>query len=79
MSSYALRTEAATTAYELGRVVVESRRPLWVWTPIGLQRRRRKGSVVGNSLSSLVGPVRFELTTSCTPSKILSITYERLE
>ena len=25
--------------------------------------------MVGNSLKPLVGPVRFELTTSCTPSK----------
>src|SRR5579872_6198256 len=41
-----------------------------VWTPIGLQVRRSKRSTLCRSLRYLVGPPRFELGTSCTPSKI---------
>ena len=43
------------------------RRPLW--TPIGLQTAPLGGSGVCNSMRNLVGPPRFELGTSCTPSK----------
>ena len=38
------------------------------WTPVGLQRGGWGRSAVCKSLRNLVGPPRFELGTSCTPS-----------
>src|SRR5580704_6801401 len=39
------------------------------WTPSGLQNGMPRRSCVCKSLRNLVGPPRFELGTSCTPSK----------
>src|ERR1039458_7942747 len=39
------------------------------WTPVGLQTASPKRVGVCKSLRNLVGPPRFELGTSCTPSK----------
>src|SRR5580692_6253489 len=39
------------------------------WTPSGLQNGMPGRSCVCKSLRNLVGPPRFELGTSCTPSK----------
>ena len=38
------------------------------WTPVGLHRRGWGRSRVCNCIRILVGPARFELATSCTPS-----------
>src|ERR1700683_913782 len=40
-----------------------------VWTPVGLQTRNSKNVQGCKPLKRLVGPPRFELGTSCTPSK----------
>src|ERR1022692_245745 len=60
-------------------VCAEGRAPgVHVWTPVGLQTRGLGRADVCNSLRNLVGPPRFELGTSCTPSKkYQSITYRQ--
>src|SRR5450755_3529809 len=42
---------------------------IYVWTPVGLQIASPVNVGMCKSLRNLVGPPRFELGTSCTPSK----------
>ena len=57
----------AAGAVRIGGARARSRRPFW--TPVGLQTEVLGRSELCKSLRNLVGPPRFELGTSCTPSK----------